>query len=62
MKKLIEINGCIEIPENVETEFVIDEFVTFVESRGWTFGGGFQTIIDGWYVNNEGEKVKRIHE
>ncbi len=62
MKKLIEINGCIEIPENVETEFVIDEFVTFVENRGWTFGGGFQTIIDDWYVNNEGEKVKRIHK
>lgn len=62
MNKLIEINGCIEIPENVETDFVIDKFIKFVENNGWHFGGGFQTIIDNWYVNNKGERVKRIDE
>ena len=62
MKKLVEVNGCIEIPADVETDFVIDKFIEFLENNGWTFGGGFQTIIDGWYVNNKGEKVKRIDE
>ncbi len=62
MNKLVEIGGCIEIPANVETDFVIDKFIEFVENNGWTFGGGFSTIIDDWYVNNKGEKVKRIDE
>ena len=62
MNKLVEVNGCIEIPADIEADFVIDKFIEFVESNGWTFGGGFQTIIDDWYVNNEGEKVKRIDE
>lgn len=41
MNKLVEIGGCIEIPFNVETDFVIDKFIEFVENNGWTFGGGF---------------------
>ncbi len=62
MNKLVEIGGCIEIPFNVETDFVIDKFIEFVENNGWTFGGGFQTIIDDWYVNDKGERVKRVDE
>ena len=62
MSKLVEINGCIEIPENIETDFVIDEFIEFVENHGWTFGGGFQTIIDDCYVNDKGEKIKQVNE
>lgn len=62
MNKLVEIGGCIEIPANVETDFVIDKFIEFVENNGWTFGGEFQTIIDDWYVNDKGEKVKRVDE
>ena len=62
MNKLVEVNGCIEIPVDVDTDFVIDRFIEFVENNGWTFGGGFQTIIDDWYVDNNGKKVKRIDE
>lgn len=62
MNKLVEIKGCIEIPTCVETDFVIDEFIKFVESKGWTFGGGFQTIIDDFYVNDKGEKIKHVDE
>ncbi len=62
MNKLVEVNGCIEIPADVETDFVIDKFIEFVENNHWTFGGGFQTIIDDWYVDNKGERVKRIDE
>ncbi len=60
MTKLVEIGGCIEIPPDTETNDVIDKFLEFVESNGWTFGGGFQTIIDDWYVNDKGEKVKHV--
>ena len=38
MNKLVEIGGCIEIPANVETDFVIDKFIEFVANNGWTFG------------------------
>ena len=62
MNKLVEIGGCIEIPANVETDFVIDKFIEFVENNGWMFGGGFQTIIDDWYVNDKGKKIKRVDE
>ena len=62
MTKLVEITGCIEIPENTQTDSVIDKFIEFVENNGWTFGGGFQAIIDDWYVNDKGEKVKRVDE
>lgn len=61
MSKLVEINGCIEISETIDADFVIDKFLSFIESNGWTFGGGFQTIIDDWYVNEKGEKVQHIN-
>ena len=62
MNKLVEINGCIKISADVETDFVIDKFIEFVENNGWMFGGGFQTIIDDWYVNDDGERIKHIDE
>lgn len=55
INKLVEICGCIEIPSDIATDFVIDKFIKFVEKNGWTFGGGFQTIIDDWYVDEKGE-------
>ena len=62
MNKLVELNGCIAVPADVETDFVIDKFIKFVEENGWIFGGGFQTFIDDWYVNDKGEKVKHVNE
>ena len=58
--KLVEIGGCIEVPVDIDTDFVIDRFIEFVEDNGWTFGGGFRTIIDDWYVDDNGEKVQRV--
>ena len=60
MSKLVEVMGCIEIPEDTKADYVIDKFIEFVESNGWHFGGGFNTIVDDWYVNNKGEKIKHI--
>jgi len=60
MSKSVEVMGCIEIPEDTEADYVIDKFIKFVESNGWYFGGGFNTIVDNWYVNNKGEKIRCI--
>ena len=41
MSKEIEINGCIEVPNEVT-----NAFIDFIESKGWYFGGGFQEVTD----------------
>jgi hypothetical protein len=44
MRKEFEINGCIEVqPEITEDEFW-SIFIDFVESKGWSFGGGISEI------------------
>lgn len=50
MRKEIEINGCVEIPPEMTMDDFTDEFIRFVESKGWSFGGGFQEIVDGYYT------------
>lgn len=39
---------------------VIDKFIEFVESNGWYFGGGFRTIINGHYINDDGSLGKHV--
>ena len=56
MRKEIEINGCIEIPEQTTIDEFYDIFISFVESKGWYFGGGFNEIVDGVYVSPDGSK------
>ena len=45
MSKLVEINGCIEIPDDIKTDLVIDNFIEFVEKQGWEFGGDFRQLL-----------------
>lgn len=59
-EKEIEINGCIEIPNDITMDEVIDKFIEFVESNGWYFGGGFRKIINGHYINDDGSLGKHI--
>ena len=42
----IEIDGCLNVPTNVSLDDVIDEFLAFIENRGWYFGGGFNEFKD----------------
>lgn len=56
MRKEIEINGCVEIPSEMTMDEFYDEFLNFIESKGWYFGGGFKEIIDGYYMNLDGTK------
>lgn len=60
MRKEFEIQGCIEVPpETTENEFWND-FIEFVESKGWSFGGGIQEIQDGYYVLADGSLGRNV--
>ncbi|EHL15680.1 hypothetical protein HMPREF9630_02032 [Peptoanaerobacter stomatis] len=58
--KEIEIMGCINVPINTDTDYVIDKFIDFVEQNNWFFGGGYREIIDGHYVNEDGSLGENI--
>ncbi len=62
MRKEIEINGCIEIPYEMTMDEFETEFIEFLESKGWFFGGGFKEITNGYYINPDGTKGKSVIE
>ena len=54
------IQGCVTVPEEVSMDEFIDEFIAFIEKNEWSFGGGYKTIIDGYYMNGDGTRGKSI--
>lgn len=60
MIKEIEIQGCVPVPEEVSMDEFIDKFIAFIEKNEWSFGGGYKTIIDGYYMNGDGTRGKSI--
>ena len=60
MIKEIEIQGCVTVPEEVSMDEFIDEFIAFIEKNEWSFGGGYKTTIDGYYMNGDGTRGKSI--
>ena len=60
MRKEIEIQGCVEVSPEIDIDHFTDEFIKWVESKGWSFGGGFSEIIDGYYVMPDGSKGKSV--
>ena len=48
MRKEFEINGCIEVSPEVTEDKFWEKFINFVESNGWSFGGGINEIQDGY--------------
>lgn len=62
MRKEMEINGCIEIPPEMTMDDFTDAFLELIESKGWYFGGGFNEIVDGYYINPDGTKGKSVLE
>lgn len=62
MEKEIEITGCISVSEDTETDAFINEFLAFLEARGFCFGGGFREIVDGYYILPDGTRGKRVGE
>lgn len=49
MSHEIEIEGCLDVPSGVSLNDAVEEFLAFIESRGWYFGGGFQEFKDDHY-------------
>ncbi len=60
MIKEIEIQGCVTVPEEVSMDEFIDKFIAFIEKNEWSFGGGYKTIIDGYYMNADGTRGKHV--
>ena len=56
----IEIQGCVAVPPDVDINYFTDEFIKWVESKGWSFGGGFSEIVDGYYIKSDGSKGKSV--
>lgn len=44
MSRYIEINGVVELPDNVDHDQFLNEFIDFLESKGYSFGGGTKEI------------------
>ena len=62
MRKEFEINGCIEVQAEITEDEFSNAFIQFVESRGWSFGGGINEIQDGYYILPDGSKGKSVLE
>ena len=60
LTKEIEIGGCVEVPMELSCDEFIDEFIAFIESYGWYFGGGFHEIIDDYYINPDGSRGNHV--
>lgn len=48
-----EVQGCVAAPEEVSTD-------DFIEENKWSFGGGYRTIVDGYYINDDGTKGEYV--
>jgi len=62
LSKEFEIQGCVEVPMNLSEDEFFNKFIGFIESNNWSFGGGINEIIDGFYINADGTKGKYVLE
>ncbi len=60
IRKEFEFQGCVEVPTELSEDEFWDKFIGFIEENGWSFGGGINTIIDGFYINPDGTKGKYV--
>ena len=60
MRKEFEINGCIEVSPEVTEDKFWEKFINFVESNGWSFGGGINEIQDGYYLLPDGSRGSSV--
>ena len=60
VRKEFEIQGCIEVPPEVTEDEFWNAFIEFVESKGWSFGGGIQEIQDGYYILADGRRGQYV--
>ena len=60
MGKEFEIQDCVEVPIELSEDEFFNKFIDFVESSSWSYGGGINEIIDGFYINADGTKGKHV--
>jgi uncharacterized protein YggL (DUF469 family) len=60
LEKEFEITGCVSVPETISYDEFWGKFIDFIESNKWSFGGGINEIIDGYYINADGAKGKHV--
>lgn len=53
-RKEFEFQGCVEVPMELSEDQFLDLFLAFIEANHWSFGGGVRTIVDGYYINEDG--------
>ena len=59
-RKEFEFQGCVEVPIEISEDQFLDLFLTFIEENHWSFGGSVQTIVDGYYINEDGTLGKPV--
>ncbi|WMM26095.1 hypothetical protein RBU61_05305 [Tissierella sp. MB52-C2] len=62
MEKEFEIAGAVSVPEELSYDEFWHTFINFIESNNWSFGGGINEIIDGYYINEDGTKGKHVFD
>lgn len=46
MSKVFEIDGCVEVAEDIGEDEFWNIFIDFIKSHGWYFGGGINECIE----------------
>ena len=59
-RKEFEFQGCVEVPMELSEDQFLDRFLMFIEENGWSFGGGVRTIVDGYYISEDGTPGKPV--
>lgn len=59
-RKEFEVQGCVEVPMELSEDQFLDRFLMFIEENCWSFGGGVRTIVDGYYINEDGTPGKPV--
>lgn len=59
-RKEFEFQGCVEVPMELSEDQFLDRFLMFIEENRWSFGGGVRTIVDGYYINEDGTPGKPV--
>lgn len=62
MTKEFKISGCVEVPSELTYDEFWDKFIGFIEENNWTYGGGINEIIDGYYINPDGTRGKHVFD
>lgn len=40
------LEGCINVPEEMDENTFFDEFITMIESKNWIYGGGLNGYVE----------------